>query len=519
MAVVSISKIQVRRGLKNSDSGLPQLASGEFGWAMDAQELYIGNGSIAEGAPFIGNTRILTSQDNIFKLTESYEYRGGELQTGATLDDPITRNLQDRLDDRVSIRSFGARGNGELQADQIQNAIDQVYSTDITNPASRVILHVEPGLYLLDHTVTIPPHAKIECAGVGSTIFETTGDFPAFEFSPSPSPSGTDTTYNTQSRRVRLTSFTVRSRGPALRIPDCRNSEFSHIHLEYLGNATDQAAIELASSGTISGVVVQKNKFRNITTSGYAFGTWSATCVFFNKWIECDFQDADYGVYLNSQTSTSEGNWIIQSDFKNIRYNGVFIENGVDCTSTGCSYSNVGHNDGGRPLAAFHTDHFSNTSIDDFFSTSESYYSDVNSDSQFTTPIDSSAITTNQYTQRVSTESAGVVKRLLKLPAREQMGYVIDYLYRSVESNTTRTGTIEVALNTDLDLQSPIEDRNNVSMCDEYSSIGESASTLAITAQLADDDTDGVVESLILDMENSNASDTGEILFRITTKG
>ena len=35
MAVVQISSIQVRRGQKNIGSGLPQLASGELGWAVD----------------------------------------------------------------------------------------------------------------------------------------------------------------------------------------------------------------------------------------------------------------------------------------------------------------------------------------------------------------------------------------------------------------------------------------------------------------------------------------------------
>ena len=68
MAVVSISRIQQRRGKANSGTGLPQLASGEFGWAVDTQELYIGNGSVSEGAPAVGNTRILTQLD-IDKIT------------------------------------------------------------------------------------------------------------------------------------------------------------------------------------------------------------------------------------------------------------------------------------------------------------------------------------------------------------------------------------------------------------------------------------------------------------------
>jgi hypothetical protein len=57
MAIVQISKIQQRRGF-NQD--LPQLASGEIGWSIDTRKIYIGNGTISEGAPVEGHTEILT---------------------------------------------------------------------------------------------------------------------------------------------------------------------------------------------------------------------------------------------------------------------------------------------------------------------------------------------------------------------------------------------------------------------------------------------------------------------------
>ena len=66
MAVIEIAKIKVRRGQENT-TGLPTLDSGEFGWAVDTQRLYIGNGELAEGAPEVGVTRLLTEDDfNIF---------------------------------------------------------------------------------------------------------------------------------------------------------------------------------------------------------------------------------------------------------------------------------------------------------------------------------------------------------------------------------------------------------------------------------------------------------------------
>lgn len=57
MSIVQISKIQQRRGLEQD---LPNLDSAEMGWSIDTRKLYIGNGTLAEGAPTEGKTEILT---------------------------------------------------------------------------------------------------------------------------------------------------------------------------------------------------------------------------------------------------------------------------------------------------------------------------------------------------------------------------------------------------------------------------------------------------------------------------
>ncbi|VVC06116.1 Uncharacterised protein [uncultured archaeon] len=58
MPIVQHSKIKVRSGLEQN---LPALDKGEFGWAVDSRRLFIGNGTISDGAPFAGNTEILTT--------------------------------------------------------------------------------------------------------------------------------------------------------------------------------------------------------------------------------------------------------------------------------------------------------------------------------------------------------------------------------------------------------------------------------------------------------------------------
>ena len=88
MAIVTISQIKHRRGITGTPGLLgTQLSSAELGWAVDQQELYVGNGTIAEGAPALGNTEILTEHSDLAALLSDYTYDGpfdgATMQTGA----------------------------------------------------------------------------------------------------------------------------------------------------------------------------------------------------------------------------------------------------------------------------------------------------------------------------------------------------------------------------------------------------------------------------------------------------
>lgn len=188
MAVVQISRIQIRRGQKNSGTGLPQLASGEMAWAVDTQELYIGNGSVAEGSPGVGNTKIitqkdLTSENNIFGLVQ-YVYKTDEELTVRN-NAPVTRTLQERLDDQVVATDFGTLGTynsttnvGPDDTDPLQFAINQLFlnaaakaSGDVPGSVSaRVILVLPPGTFKTSKTLYIPSYTTIIGAGAEKTI-------------------------------------------------------------------------------------------------------------------------------------------------------------------------------------------------------------------------------------------------------------------------------------------------------------------------------------------------------------
>ena len=68
MAIVQVSRITNRKGLSEN---LPQLAGAEFGWVIDQRKLYIGNGTVSEGAPAIGNTEILTQYSDILAISRN----------------------------------------------------------------------------------------------------------------------------------------------------------------------------------------------------------------------------------------------------------------------------------------------------------------------------------------------------------------------------------------------------------------------------------------------------------------
>ena len=184
MAVVQISRIQIRRGKINSGTGLPQLSSGEMAWAVDTQELYIGNGAVSEGAPAVGNTKILTlndltSQGNILNVVQ-HIYKAGTIATGTDANDPVSRSLQDRLDDRVVLLDFTTAADilSNDYTTAIQRAIDQLFLNPTTKASAdtpsgkdaRVRLELPPGVFNTSKTLYIPSFATIVGAGLDKTF-------------------------------------------------------------------------------------------------------------------------------------------------------------------------------------------------------------------------------------------------------------------------------------------------------------------------------------------------------------
>ena len=183
MAVYQISRIQIRRGQANQGTGLPQLASGEMAWAIDTQELYIGNGAVSEGAPAVGNTKILTSNDLssqaglVNTIFYTYKVLDTSIVTGISVNNPVSRSLQSRLDDTVTLSNFltAADVNAGDYTAVIQRAINQLFLNSghgyaYSTVGNRIKLTLPAGTFNTSSTLYIPSYVTLEGAGVDKTI-------------------------------------------------------------------------------------------------------------------------------------------------------------------------------------------------------------------------------------------------------------------------------------------------------------------------------------------------------------
>jgi hypothetical protein len=171
VAIVQISQITNRKGLAEN---LPQLAGAELGWSTDTRQLWIGNGTLADGAPVVGNTEILTEFSDILNIATTYTYKGQAagytVQTGPTSGTPVVQSLQSWLDQFASVKDFGAVGDGTTDdTDAINRALYQLYCIEI-NPQIRRSLFFPAGVYRVTGSINIPPYATLYGEGNDNSV-------------------------------------------------------------------------------------------------------------------------------------------------------------------------------------------------------------------------------------------------------------------------------------------------------------------------------------------------------------
>ena len=483
MAVVQISKIQIRRGQKNVGSGIPQLSSGELGWAIDSQELYVGNGAVSEGAPKVGNTKVLTEHDNLFTLIDTYAYKTNDpyIVTGESATNPVKRTLQDRLDDRVSGRAFGL--NGEEGADatvKLQKAIDQLYlnSATLGQAESRKVLHLEPGVYSLNDTIYLPPYTTIVGAGSDKTIikkttagdiFRTENQLIAGTANKTTRADDSGSSFQLQARNILLEGITLQTTtagSQALVLQSCRDSQFRDVKMVGTWSSGDTIPTDYASDiglqlNQLSGSVkTQNNIFHRCEIVGFAYGVMSNWDITLNHWDHCIFEGLGYGILWGidmtlgaestGQATGPINNRISNSSFKYINYQGIWIHNGTYNSSTNNAFDFVG-NDG-------NANHNANCSIIKYAkagnSVQDNYFARTKQLSYTVAYLTGLAYvpeveTVGTWSWRESHSvniSTGSNVKLFRLPGYTKQSFDVEYNLVSASYSVVRTGVLHITI-------------------------------------------------------------------------
>ena len=526
MAIVSISRIQVRRGRENQD-GVPQLASGEMAWAVDTQKLYIGNGAVSEGAPAVGNTEIVSTKTNLFQLADQYIYNNGGDSAAISGDPVISRTLQQRLDENVSVLSFGVSGDNSEQTVLLQNAIDQLFAnTDKATPSSRVTLKIPAGQYRLNASLKIPPHTNIVGDGSDKTFIIQTGNEPIFETvndtrTPSNAGDQTSTTNATQARNIRLDGMTLETSGDNIGIllRDCGNSNFKDLHIKSnwtsgTASTSNSIGIKCLTLSTSQDIAQNNNNtFDGIKIEGFGYALVSdySALMLDNVFTNGVIEMCDYGIQLGYDANNEgnnlqgpTGNKFNNTKFIDVDQNGLVIFNGTHNMSSNNRFYDVG-NDGGDEGSPQHSiinfKSAGNKSDGDFFARTYPQAVDTANGQTVYIPeitgTHSGALTENL---KITLQNTQTPLQWLKLPADVSKHIEIDYVYKG-DSTNERTGTLTINVD---------KENNTVTLDDEFrytGTFGANQPDPIFTAQL------GLTgnNTLILSYVKPNVNEDGTI--------
>jgi hypothetical protein len=353
MAVVQISKIQVRRGQKNSNSGVPQLSSAEFAWAVDSQELFIGNGSVAEGAPYVGNTKILTEHDNILDLAASYTFSSTD--TAITLSEP--RSLQSKLDEYVSILDFIPKN---LHVTVIQGSVDCVkyFETAFsqlfqsTDSRFKKVLTIPNGEYFFASDVRIPNSTIIRGEtdlGVVLNMGNNNIRFVTETGIESPN----DFTSTERPENIKISNLTIRRIGSQLTLTGIANSTFENVRFmgEYALDSSPSISLSTAPAAVywenfIPGTKVDNILFKNCYFEGNSVCVKSRQRAIFDttiKFDNCKFFVSHTAIYIDG-VPTQGNRWeIYDCDFEEISNQAFNSTNGRGTIIQRSKFKNVGN--------------------------------------------------------------------------------------------------------------------------------------------------------------------------------
>ena len=370
MAVVQISRIQHRSGVSDN---LPQLARGELGLAVDTRKIYIGNGGA--NAPQTENIEILTSLSSLIESSDSYTYSDAQIgfsaQTGASANSPITRTLQNKLDDFASVRDFGAVGDGATDdTAAINRALYELFAREQITRVRRA-LYFPAGTYKVVSTINIPTYAKLVGEGPDSSIIEGTlsaGSTPVAQTADSLQQTGASVGTGGATRPsdivIESMTFKTTTQNPVFLVDQADNILLSNTN--FIGPLTatpstvgdSNYSVKISSSATYT---TNHVTFFNCNLENSYLGVVADNDMDNVVFNACHFQTMFKGFKIGEFVTGSapsvdgpRGTKVLNSLFDHIYNNAIHIYDGLGFSSAFNYYQDCGNNGAGSGSATAH---------------------------------------------------------------------------------------------------------------------------------------------------------------------
>jgi hypothetical protein len=529
MPIVQISRIQHRRG-KRTD--LPQLAAGELGWVIDEQRLFIGNGTVADGAPAVGNTEIVTSGSSAFTTALNHTYQG-YLGDSTPVTTSQSRTLGQRLDEYVSVKDFGATGDDSTaDVTAIQNALDEIYTdTDKDDTRSRRVLFFPAGTYRINAALKIPPYAHLVGEGPDKTIIRNSGNNAVMVTQDDEGNVGANigNSSATTPTQIQISNMTLRN------TVAYGGVSLDRVTKAYFNNVKFQGSYASGGSdaSTSKGVTI------NQSTAVY-----STTNVIFNqcqftkyarlvdisddstniRFHDCDFSTAYYGALIGAEMDGSTAGKIngprdvhfTSSSWSDIGQQAIYVKPtaGADagvgprniCSQGNWYASSVANNFEGIgsvnevPVIQYDNDECS--SVMDFFERSDLRRSDGSSHMNAAPEIQGIGIQTKAIKSQTLADNTSSATTINEYPALAGKGLKITY--KIVRGTLDRTGELIVSAST-----------NGVSYDDTYTESGSDVG-VELTAALDDKDSTAGSETVALKFTTTSTGTAATIDYQTT---
>jgi len=344
MAIVQISKIQVRRGQKYSNTGVPQLSSGEFAWAVDSQELFIGNGSIAEGSPYVGNTKILTEHDNLIELLGSYQFAVDTPSISGT----VARSLQKKLDEVVSVLDFGPENmpDGIIDCTPFfQTAVNQLFLNVDATFKRRLV--VPPGRYKFNSDLILPSTAFLQGENQVTVILDF--GINDIRFKSSLGTLEGNFTSSDHPENIKLADMTLEFTTGQFVISGVTDSIFEQLKFKsdyVLGDDISTADPTMLWENNLPGASSTRNVFRNtqfefIPIVGKCIQTLAfETAMTFDS---CEFSTCGQGINVDGVAGQINQWLIFNCDFNEIARQAFVSPFGINTQVIQCRFRNCGN--------------------------------------------------------------------------------------------------------------------------------------------------------------------------------